>query len=196
MLYIYFLLAVLAPSILFGADDLFIVPFDQAKHANLITDLVFEKFPTLFPNYEKFTPAQIDEKKEKFRIVLRTQYHMDWSINTAAGSDRWVVGYNNNNFIGFANYAISADNKWSGDKKGGYLELIELVNYPDSTKIELFRAKLIAYVCEQLKAMQCAQVNTYLSPKDYAAKERETYKVCGFIEKTEDGSILAEKQLN
>src|SRR5579863_1595434 len=136
MLYIYLMLAVFMPSVLFGTDEFSIVPFDQAKHTNLITDLVFEKFPTLFPNYEKLTPKQINEKKEKFRIVLRTQYHMNWSINTAAGSDRWVVGYNNNDFAGFANYAVSADNKWSGDKKGGYLEAIELVAYPNVTKTE------------------------------------------------------------
>lgn len=90
-----------------------------------------------------------------------------------------------------------ANNKWSGDKKGGYIETIE-VKDDNITQMERFyiRKQFITHICDALKKQGCVQVNAQLSTKDFAIDERKTYLYCGFIEKEVDKSILVEKQLN
>jgi hypothetical protein len=205
MLYICLLLAAVTPSILFGADassttkiDGFsIIKITDDKYDQLIIPSAISRMPYLFAAYETFTREIKKQKKEKIRVVVREKFHMDWGVATEKKDITWEVGLDNGTFRAWAIYYIVANNKWSGDKKGGYIETIEIKS-DDINTMGCFhmRKKFITHICDELKKQGCAQINASLSSKDFALEERKTYMYCGFIEKEVGESILVEKQLN
>jgi len=194
MFYIYLLLTIVLPSMLFSADDFFIIQVNDNKYDELIIKDFISKMPQLLIAYANFTPDKIEQQKQKIRVVVQEKYHMDWNISATEKGIRWAVGYYGFAFAGWAIYFVMTNHHLPDNKKSGYIEAAAIVDGPtiDPGKIELFRKKLIIHICEDLKKCNCARVYTKISITNNMT--RKTYKECGFVEHGNE-SYLLEKAL-